>query len=51
MHKIKGIEELNFRSFFSDKRGEFYEIWNDKSLKNLKFEQKNLVLLGLKKIL
>ena len=49
MHKIKGIEELNFRSFFSDKRGEFYEIWNDKSLKNLKFEPKEFSFVRPKK--
>jgi len=49
MHQIKGIEELSFRSFFRDKRGDFYEIWNNESLKKLKFIPKEFSFVRPKK--
>jgi dTDP-4-dehydrorhamnose 3,5-epimerase len=49
MHGIKGIKELSFRSFFSDNRGEFYEIWNNESLKKKNFEPKEVSFVRPKK--
>lgn len=49
MQIIKGLKELNFRSFFSDKRGEFYEICNNDSLKQLMFKPKEFSFVRPKK--